>query len=65
LEVAGALGILLRTFGMLSTVKFNHDLRLQAEKVHNVTTDHLLAAEFAAFQLAIPESSPEHFFSVG
>jgi hypothetical protein len=49
---------------MLSTIELNYELRVQTEKVHNIDANHLLTAELTTFQLAIPESAPEDFFSV-
>jgi hypothetical protein len=49
---------------MLTTVKLNDDCRFGTNEVTDVGTDHVLASELEACQLATAQATPEKAFGV-
>lgn len=46
---------------MLTAIDFNYELFLKANKIDNIDSHRLLAAEFDSIQLLISQLGPEHF----
>jgi len=60
-QIPGALYIPFSSFWkvMFSAIDFDTQSLFRAEEIQNVRTERLLAAEFHAQQLAVPETCPE------
>ena len=50
---------------MLGSVEFEHEPALEADKVDDVVTEHMLAAKLVAEQLAVAQAGPELLFGSG
>jgi hypothetical protein len=55
----------INTVRMLTTVEFDHQLRITADEVREVPADGLLTHEFQAVQLSGAQRRPEDAFGVG
>jgi len=65
LEVACACFVVILLIEVLASIQLHHQRPLAADEVDHVPIDFVLAAEFAAIQLAVPQAIPQHLLSVG
>jgi hypothetical protein len=65
LQIYGSGFVLFQLKSMLSTIDFNHNFPVNADKITNIRPDAMLPAKFITAKCPIPQKLPQTVFGIG